>query len=236
MSTEGQNRYFQELTLNLQHKGLTVKQETEDGLLPVELDGQRLCLVLDTGGIRYWKEDVAGDIRSAALDRVIDIAKATVEYMSQMEVAPQLKASGLEGDYRLLADFNSTVLAGHPTKYGVQFITWEQSSDRTSLEHGHYYGPNVGVDSYTAAKQDFAVRSGLIPRSALFTPEQLMEVYYCCTDVLAGLYSITDEQQERLRSILEQIEHGVPDFNERLQKELKPDASEAPESSGMHFC
>ena len=28
-----------------------------------------------------------------------------------METAPQLKASGLEGDYRILADFNGTVLA-----------------------------------------------------------------------------------------------------------------------------
>ncbi len=45
-----------------------------------------------------------------------DIAKATAEYMGQMEAAPQLTASGLTGDYRLLADFNNTVLAGHPTK------------------------------------------------------------------------------------------------------------------------
>ena len=29
-----------------------------------------------------------------------------------MEAAPQLKASGLDGDYRILADFGGTVLAG----------------------------------------------------------------------------------------------------------------------------
>ena len=68
MNTEKKNRYFQELALNLQHDGFTVKPETEDGLLPVELDGQRLCLALDTGAVRYRSEDAADGYRSAALD------------------------------------------------------------------------------------------------------------------------------------------------------------------------
>ncbi|USF28478.1 hypothetical protein N510_003440 [Firmicutes bacterium ASF500] len=44
MNVEEKSRYFQELTLNLQHEGFAVKPETEEGLLPVELDGQHLCL------------------------------------------------------------------------------------------------------------------------------------------------------------------------------------------------
>ena len=136
MNTDEKNKYFQELSRNLRHEGLIVKTETEEGLLPVELDGQRLCLVLDTGAVRYWKEDVADDHRSAALNRVTDVAKITAEYMRQMEAAPQLTASGLTGDYRLLAEFNDTVLAGHPSKYGVQFITWEWVRDHTALYQG----------------------------------------------------------------------------------------------------
>ena len=188
------SNYFRELTLNLQHAGFVVKPETDEGLLPVELDGQRLCLALDTGTVRYWREDVADDYRSAALDRVNSITKATAEYMSQLAAAPQLTANSLTEDYRLLADFNGVVLAGHPTRYGVQFVTWERSSDRTSLGSGHYYGPGGGADSYTAAKRDFATRSGLIPRSALFDQKQLIEIYHCSVEVQAGLYSITDEQ------------------------------------------
>ena len=177
MNADEKNRYFQELTLNLQHEGLVVKPETEEGLLPVELDGQRLCLALDTGSVRYWREDTADDHRSAALDKAISITKTTAEYMRQMETAPQLTASGLTGDYRLLADFNDVVLAGHPTRYGVQFATWERVRERTGLNAGNFYGPPGGVDSYTAAKRDFATRSGLIPHVVLFTPEQLTEVY-----------------------------------------------------------
>lgn len=51
--------------------------------------------------------------------------------MLAMETAPQLKASGLEGDYRILADFNGTVLAGTHSKHGIQFVTWDRDYDRT---------------------------------------------------------------------------------------------------------
>ena len=226
------SKYFRELTLNLQHAGFVVKPETDEGLLPVELDGQRLCLALDTGTVRYWREDVADDYRSAALDRANSITKATAEYMSQMAAAPQLTTNSLTGDYRLLADFNGVVLAGHPTRYGVQFVTWERSSDQTSLGSGHYYGPGGGADSYTAAKRDFATRSGLIPRSALFDQKQLIEIYHCSVEVQAGLYSITDEQGKCLQSIIDQIELSIPNLGELLDQEQN---IEAPEDGGMQF-
>ncbi len=226
------SNYFRELTLNLQHAGFVVKPETDEGLLPVELDGQRLCLALDTGTVRYWREDVADDYRSAALDRANSITKATAEYMSQMAAAPQLTTNSLTGDYRLLADFNGVVLAGHPTRYGVQFVTWERPSDRTSLGSGHYYGPGGGADSYTAAKRDFATRSGLIPRSALFDQKQLIEIYHCSVEVQAGLYSITDEQGKCLQSIIDQIELSIPNLGELLDQEQN---IEVPENGGIQF-
>ena len=238
MNADEKNRYFQELTLNLRHEGFVVKPETEEGLLPVELDGQRLCLALDTGAVRYWREDAADDHRSDALDRVTSIAKTTAEYMRQMEAAPQLTASGLTGDYRLLADFNGVVLAGHPTKYGVQFATWERVQERTGLNAGAYYGPGSGMDSYTAAKQGFATRSGLIPRSALFTPEQLTEVYRSIHETLEN-YSITSERQEHLSSAAEQIERTISDLEDRvgmsLQKEEEFCESLDPGQTGYIF-
>ena len=41
-----------------------------------------------------------------------EIVRTTAEYMRQMEMAPFLKADGLEDGYKVLADFNGTVLAG----------------------------------------------------------------------------------------------------------------------------
>ena len=62
-----------------------------------------------------------------------DIAARTLEYMTAMETAPQPEASGLEGDYRILADFNGTVLAGTHSKHGIQFVTWDRDYDRTDV-------------------------------------------------------------------------------------------------------
>ena len=63
--------------------------------------------------------------------RPFSISKRALEYMTAMEAAPQLKASGLDGDHRILADFGGTVLAGNPSKYSVQFVTWDWNYDRT---------------------------------------------------------------------------------------------------------
>ena len=209
-SAEQRNHYFRELTINLRHEGFAAGPE-EDNLLPVEQDGQPLCLIMDSGGVRYWEKDVVGGSSREALERVTDIARVTVEYMSQMETAPSLKAGSLEGDYRLLADFNNTILAGHMTKYGVQFITWDRSPDGTSLNQGHYYGPDCGTEGYAAAKQDFAVRSGLLPTNLLFTKEQLAVIFDAAQNMtVLGLVS-NPEQEKLLEQIMKQVEIAVPE-------------------------
>ena len=85
-----------------------------------------------------YRQENVGSIRAQdALQTVIDTAKMTSEYMAILEYAPQLKASGLVGGYRVLADFGDAVLAGRPTECGVQFVTWEWDYDREGVHHGH---------------------------------------------------------------------------------------------------
>ena len=144
--------------------------------------------------------------------------------MTAMEAAPQLKASGLDGDYRILADFGGTVLAGTPSKYGVQFVTWDWDYDRTGVSHGHYF-----MENYDAAKQDFATRSGPIQTEQLFSPEQLTEIFRCCADsVDEDFFELTDTQEEMIRGIQQQIRVCVPDLDERirLQEEALERASQ----------
>lgn len=150
-----------------------------------------------------------------ALIRAEDIAAQTLEYMTAMETAPQLKASGLEGDYRILADFNGTVLAGTHSKHGVQFVTWDWDYDRTGLSHGHYF-----MENYDEAKQDFAIRSGLIHKEQLFSPEQMTEIYRCCADSVDGdFFDLTAEQEKVIRSVQQQIEDCVLDVVERIRQQ-----------------
>ncbi len=216
-NAEQKDHYFRELAHNLRQEGFTVCPE-EDWLLPVEMEGQPLCRATDSGGVRYWKEDADSESRCNAIERVTDIVRITDEYMSQMDAAPDLKVGNLSENYKLLAEFNGTVLAGHLTKYGAQFITWSRGYEQTSLQHGHYYGPDSGVGGYTAAKQDFATRSGLIPDSALFSTEQMAGVYRCVQDALDNGCALTSQQEDLLQEVCEKIRQTVPDLEEQLTK------------------
>lgn len=164
-SGTAQLRFLEETAIRLLQNGFTV-EPIEDHHLPVCWKKGRLCRISGRGSVLYRQECVDVPGAQDALQTVIDTAKMTSEYMAILESAPQLKASGLDEDYRILADFGDTVLAGTPSKYGVQFVTWEWDFDRKGVHHGHYF-----QGDYEAAKRDFTVRSGLVPKDALFKPE-----------------------------------------------------------------
>ena len=157
-----QLRYLEETATRLRQNGFTV-EPIEDHHLPVCWEKGRLCRVSGKGSVLYRQERVDALGAQDALQAVIDTAKMTSEYMAILEYAPQLKATDLTGDYRILADFGDAVLAGHPTERGVQFVTWEWDFDRKGVHQGHYF-----QDNYEAAKRDFTVRSGLVQKGALF--------------------------------------------------------------------
>ena len=209
-----QLRYLEETATRLRQNGFTV-EPIEDHHLPVCWEKGRLCRISGKGSVLYRQECVDVPGAQDALQSVIDIAKMTSEYMVILETAPRLKASGLDGDYRILADFGGTVLAGTPSKYGVQFVTWDWDYDRTGVVHGHYF-----MEKYDEAKQDFATRSGLIQKEQLFSPEQLTEIFRCCADsVDEDFFELTDMQEEMIRGIQQQIRVCVPDLDERVRQQ-----------------
>ena len=213
-NTSRQLRYLEEVRIPLHRAGFETLP-LEGAQLPVLWNGAPLCRITGKGSVFYRREDADTSQAEDALYRVEDIAAKTLEYMTAMESAPQLKASGLDGDYRILADFGGTVLAGSPSKYGVQFVTWDWDYDRTGVVHGHYF-----MENYDGAKQDFATRSGLIQKEQLFSPEQLTEIYRCCTDsVNEDFFELTDKQVELIHSVQQQIEICVPDVDERVRQQ-----------------
>ena len=213
-NTSRQLRYLEEVRIPLQRAGFETLP-LEGAQLPVLWNGAPLCRITGKGSVFYRREDADTPQAEDALYRVEDIATQTMEYMPAMETAPQLKASGLEGDYRILADFNGTVLAGTHSKHSVQFVTWDWDYDRTGLSHGHYF-----MENYDGAKQDFAIRSGLIHKEQLFSPEQMTEIYRCCADSVDGdFFDLTAEQEKVIRSVQQQIEDCVPDVVERIRQQ-----------------
>ena len=213
-NTSQQLCYLTEVCRRLHRAGFNVEPLGEHQL-SIQWNGSPLCRITEKGSVFYRHEDTDGGEAENALLRIEDIATQTLEYMTAMESAPQLRASGLDGDYRILADFGGTVLAGTPSKHGVQFVTWNWDYDRTGVVHGHYF-----MENYDAAKQDFATRSGLIQTEQLFSPEQLTEIYRCCADSVDGeFFELTDKQEEVIHSVQQQIEVCVPDLNERIRQQ-----------------
>ena len=210
IDTEARDRYFKEISIHLRKAGFD-PQPQEDGLLSIERDGSHLCRLTSDSGAQYRAEDVDQDGGHAAFAHVTEIAATTAEYMHLMDRAPQLRATGLNGDYRILADFGNAVLAGHPTEYGVQFITWKWSYDRTGVGQGHYYEQN-----YAGAKQDFAVRAGLIPQTMIFSSKQLDDLYRCCQRTRELDDTLTYEGEQRIIEAQEHIETLAPGVQERV--------------------
>ena len=214
-----QLRYLEELKISLVHAGFE-PERIEDQHLPVRWENHYLCRVSGRGSVLYRQENVDGIGAQDALQAVIDTANMTSEYMAILETAPRLKAGGLTGDYRILADFGDAVLAGHPTERGVQFVTWEWDFDREGVHHGHYF-----QDDYEAAKRDFIVRSGLVQKDALFEPEQLAEIYHALSFVREQDESLSFGRDQELAELMEQVGGLLPPNVPRQR--------DAPGQSGM---
>ena len=214
-----QLRFLEETAIRLRQNGFTV-EPIEDHHLPVRWEKGHLCRVSGKGSVLYRQENVDSVRAQDALQSVIDTAKMTSEYMAILEYAPQLKATDLTSDYRVLADFGDAVLAGHPTERGVQFVTWEWDYDREGVHHGHYF-----QDDYEAAKRDFTVRSGLVQKDALFEPEQLAEIYHALSFVREQDETLSFGRDQELAELMEQIGGLLPPNVPRQR--------DAPEQSGM---
>ena len=214
-----QLRFLEETAIRLRQSGFTV-EPIEDHHLPVSVEKGRLCRISGKGSVLFRQERVDDLGAQDALQTVIDTAKMTSEYMAILEIAPRLKASGLHGDYRILADFGGAVLAGHPTERGVQFVTWDWDYDREGVHHGHYFQEN-----YDAAKRDFIVRGGLVQKDALFEPEQLAEIYRALAFVREQDETLSFGRDRELAELMDQVGGLLPPNVPRQR--------DAPEQSGM---
>ena len=208
------NQFFAELAQQLRRRGIeTSHKETQK--LDVLLHGQLILFVSLCNDIFLLPAGSKNEEASELYHQVAVVADEVYEYVEAMQGAPLLHASGLNEEFHLLADFGGAVLAGRERKngQGYQFVTWTWDYGRRGVSHGHYY-----EGDFQSAKQDFAVRSGLISKAQFFSPEQLTELYRA-TDFL--LEEGPAPEEKHLRAIQEartKIEYVVPDLQDRLEQ------------------
>ena len=178
--TPQKERFLREVEQKLLRRDLNA-QLLENGLLHVSWNEKPLCSVDRDGIVRFRPADITGPEVDRQLRTVTQTATQVKEYMRIFERAPALKAIGLEDTYKVLADFGDAVLAGRSCKTGAKFVTWEWDFDRQGVHAGHYF-----MENYEAAKQDFAVRAGLVESQRLFSDEQIAVIKNACEFALGG--------------------------------------------------
>ncbi|MCM1167335.1 MAG: hypothetical protein NC299_16905 [Lachnospiraceae bacterium] len=127
------------------------------------------------------------------------------DYCEVFEKAPLLNANGLSGDYHCLSEFNGTVLAAKNTTLGFEFVTWERTFDGKGVTQGNYY------TNYLAAKENFAVRSGLVDKHKMFDVAELADIRKCVNFVLENDGNLHFDEYNELKKLSEKISEIVPE-------------------------
>ena len=91
-------------------------------------------------------------------------------------------------------------------------MTWEWDFDRQGVHAGHYF-----MENYEAAKQDFAVRAGLVESQRLFSDEQLAVIKNACEFALEDDATLSYAEEKQLHSVQEQIELLLPQQEQEQQ-------------------
>ena len=209
-----ENKYFTELAHRLQAAGITTGHP-ERNQLTVLLNAQPVLFVSSESDVFLLPAGSNPPEASELYHKVAQTAEEVYAYVEAIQTAPLLHASGLSEKFHLLADFGGAVLAGRElgNGWGYQFVTWIWDHDRTGVSHGHYY-----EEDFQGAKQDFAVRSGLISKAQLFLPEELTQLYRATDYLLDEGPEPEDGQLKALQTSRTKIEYTVPDLVERLEQ------------------
>ena len=131
-------QFLRETERQLRMAQLESKLEA-DNLIHASWNGKPLCTVDANGTVRFSPNDIRGADEDRRLQTVTQTVAQVKEYLRIMERAPTLKAVDLDENYKILAEFDDTVLAGRMSKNGVRFVTWEYDFDRRGVHAGHYF-------------------------------------------------------------------------------------------------
>lgn len=209
-----ENKYFAELARRLRAAGITAGHP-EKNRLTVLLNNQPVLSVSAGSDVFLLPAGSNQPEAGELYHKVAQTADEVYAYVEAVQTAPLLHASGLSEKFHLLADFGGAVLAGRELEngWGYQFVTWIWDHDRTGVSHGHYY-----EEDFQGAKQDFAVRSRLISKAQLFSPEELTQLYRATDYLLDEGPEPEDGQLKALQTSRTKIEYTVPDLAERLEQ------------------
>lgn len=196
----------------------TLYSSEKDAILVNPSDEYMITIKVD-GGISYYAEH-----DHLVVTKIKPLADKIKELVAAWERAPVAPFEDVS-NFRILSEYNNIVLAARDDSelgygHGLHFTTWEYSYERTGFMHGHY------TTDYEYAKEDFAVRCGLVDRHKLFNETEMKLIRQGLVHLGANFPDLTAEQNTLLGKVVERIEVLVPEIREHEEMEherLVPD-------------
>lgn len=179
--------------------------EPQNDVIRIQTDNDGgSILISDDYEVRFLQAN-----RETALFTVKPLVDKVTEIISAWENANAVPFENLT-HYRTFAEYNRVIMAARDdTEYGrgLYFVTWQYNYDRTGVENGYY------TEDYDDVKENFAQRSGLVPKEKLFTQEQAAEIKTVIENLFENDYDLylSYEKTEMLNSIIEQINDAYPE-------------------------
>jgi hypothetical protein len=172
---------------------------------------KHMMMIKDDGVSYYAEHDLL------VIHQIKPLADKVREMVSAWERGQPAPFEDLS-HYRILNEYNGVVLAARDDSkfgygHGLHLTTWEYSHDRAGFQHGHY------TTDYEAAKEDFAVRCGLVDKNKMFDETEMKLIRQGLVHLGANFPDLTAEQNTLLGKVVERIEMIVPEIEAREEPE-----------------
>ncbi|MDR2695623.1 MAG: hypothetical protein LBC79_04510 [Deltaproteobacteria bacterium] len=177
----------------------------QDAMLANPSD-KRAIVIKDDASVSYYAEhDHLSFGIHAAAEKVNEVA-------AMWERAPAVPVEGLS-NFRTLAEYNNVVLAARDDSElgygeGLHFVTWEYAADRRTLVQGNY------ATDYEAAKENLAVRSGLVNRYKMFNETELKLILQGLVYLGSDYPSLTAEEMANVGKLIGKVKIIAPEISD----------------------
>ena len=184
-----------------------IEHATPEEPLEVYRERDYICSVLPGGEVHY-KE------RSKDVDAITNFISENYRNYILCEHLPGMPFEEVK-NYKKFYEVDNSVLAARMMPNDkIEYVTWEYGYDRKGVMWGHYFG-----ETFAAAKQDFAVRAGLIDRQKLFSNEQLVTMHDACVFCVMNDMDLTCKGEQELHSVIRTFEELYPPLAEEPETE-----------------
>jgi hypothetical protein len=185
----------------------------------VQAGNDRMPVINSNGDIRYGIE--YGNISMNTIRPLVDAVNESYAAWDNSKAMPfkDLK------QFRILAALNNIMLAARDDTElgrGLHFVTWRYNQDQTGVDNGFY------TEDYTAAKESFAIRSGLVSQNKLFTQEQAAEIKAAIEYCIENNGDMTIRTEDELKTAAAKLRAAYPE-KETVKAEAREQKTAATE-------